>query len=213
MAYSTVMAAALTGATVRQLYHWRRQTASGAVLVPEISYQRPVLYSFRDVVALRTCVYLRKDASLQKIRTAIDNLRYLGEADHLSSYTLVAEGDSIVLIESNRAVDLVKNPGQQVIAEMSDVLRPFINRRDIEIPALFNPRKNITVDPDVRSGYPMIAGTRVPYDSVAGLVADGVLPSVVSSFYPSVSAEAAEDAWDFSKYVDTWRLNPPGVAS
>ncbi|GAA3444287.1 hypothetical protein [Planomonospora venezuelensis] len=88
MTYDPKLAAALSGATLRQLAHWRKPSASrGAVLVPEISATRPVLYSFRDVVALRTCVKLRNDASLQKIRRALDTLRDdLKERDHLSSH-------------------------------------------------------------------------------------------------------------------------------
>lgn len=56
MSYPPYLAAALSGATVHQLSQWRRETASGAVLIPEVSRQRPIPYSFRDVVALRTCV-------------------------------------------------------------------------------------------------------------------------------------------------------------
>ncbi len=206
MAYSSVMTAALSGATLRQLGHWRRETTAGAVLIPELSTARPVLYSFRDVLAARACAYLRKDASLQKIRTAIGNLRKLGETEHLSSYTLVADDSgSIVLIEERRAVDLVKRPGQHVIAEMSDILRPFITRGDVEIPSLLQPRRHVSVDPRIRSGFPIISGTRVPYDSVASLVADGVPTKSIANFYPAVSAEAAADAYDFSQYVERWR--------
>ena len=205
MAYPPYMAAALSGATLRQLGHWRRETESGAVLVPEISAQRPILYSFRDVVALRTCVYLRKDSSLQKVRRAIGNLRGLGEHDHLSQYTLVSDHNSIVLVDKDTAVDLVKQPGQTVIAEMSNVLAPFINKRDIEVPALFQPRDHIVVNPEVRAGHPVIEGTRVPYETVAELVADGVAPADIETYYPAVDASAAEDAVDFAKYVNSWR--------
>jgi hypothetical protein len=45
------------------------------VLVPEISSERPILYSVRDVVALRICVQMRDEASLQKIRRALNTLR------------------------------------------------------------------------------------------------------------------------------------------
>lgn len=208
MAYPSVMVAALSGATLRQLGHWRRQTTVGAVLIPELSATRPILYSFRDVLAARACAYLRKDASLQKIRTAIGTLRRLGETEHLSSYKLVADdAGSIVLIEGSGAVDLVKRPGQRVIAEMSDILRPFVTRSDVEIPALLQPRRHVSVDPRIRSGFPIISGTRVPYDNVASLVADGVPTTSISNFYPAVSAEAAADAFDFSQYVDRWRLH------
>jgi uncharacterized protein (DUF433 family) len=211
MAYQPYLAAALSGATVRQLGHWRRGTSSsGAVLIPEVSVRRPIMYSFRDLVALRTCVYLRKDSSLQKVRRAIGNLRTMGELGHLSEYKLVSEGNSIFLVTSDSAIDLVEHPGQTVMAEMSDVLRPFLTRGDIEVPALFQLRTHIAVDPDVRSGYPVITGTRVPYENVAGLVADGIPPEDVQNYYPSVDAPAAEDALDFARYVDRWR--PAGRA-
>ncbi|MET9818235.1 hypothetical protein [Streptomyces sp. NPDC006355] len=99
MSYEPKLAAALSGATLRQLSHWRRASGpKGAVLVPEISSERPILYSYRDVVALRICVQLREEASLQKIRRALNTLREdLGEWEHLSSYKLVAGPDTIYL--------------------------------------------------------------------------------------------------------------------
>lgn len=206
MAYTPILAAALSGATLRQLSHWRRSSnSSGAVLVPEASAARPILYSFRDVVALRTCVYLRKDTSLQRIRRAIANLRSLGELDHLSEYKLVSDNDSVVLVNEESAVDLVKQPGQYVMAEMSKVLSPFVNKNDVSVPALFRPREHIAVSPDVRSGHPVIAGTRVPYEQVADLMHDGVPVESIHDYYPAVGAMAARDARDFAEYVDSWR--------
>lgn len=44
MSYEPKLAAALSGATLRQLSHWRRASGpKGAVLVPEISSDRPIL--------------------------------------------------------------------------------------------------------------------------------------------------------------------------
>lgn len=205
MSYRPYLAAALSGATVRQLSHWRRETNSGAVLIPEVSSQRPILYSFRDVVALRTCVYLRRDSSLQRVRLALGNLRSLGELEHLSEYALVSDHRSIVLVKHDEAIDLVKNPGQHVMAEMSDVLGPILNRNDVRVPPLFRPNDHIRVSPEIRFGHPVIVGTRVPYENVAALVADGVPAKSISTYYPSVDAEAAADAWEFAKYVDSWR--------
>lgn len=205
MSYPPYLAAALSGATVRQLSHWRRETVSGAVLIPEVSRQRPILYSFRDVVALRTCVYLRKDSSLQRVRQALDNLRNLGELGHLSQYTLVSDNGSIVLVKNDEAIDLVKNPGQFVMAEMSDVLGPIVNRNDVQIPPLHRPNDHVEIDPEIRLGHPVVVGTRVPYENVAGLVADGVSMSSIKDYYPSVDADAAADVWEFAEYVDRWR--------
>ncbi|MEV5413465.1 DUF433 domain-containing protein [Thermopolyspora sp. NPDC052614] len=208
MSYSPKLAAALSGATLRQLAHWRKaDTVRGAVLVPEVSATRPVLYSFRDVVALRTCVRLRNDASLQRIRRALDTLRDdLREREHLSAYRLVADGSTIYLVEPGQATDLVRRKANVVIHDMVDVLRSFY-RDGRHIPDLLHPRERVTVDPAVRGGTPVIKGTRVPYDEVAALVRDGVPADRISQFYPSVSADAARDAVDFADYVDSYE--PP----
>jgi len=202
MAYRAKMAAALSGASQRQLGTWRR--GPNPLLVPEVS-THPILYSFRDLVALRTFAYLREKVSLQKIRKALNNLRDLGELDHLSKYRLVAHGgQSVVLIgpDGDHGVDLVDWPGQQVtVVAIGDVLRSF-PLGAVEVPNLRRPRPQISVDPSVRRGKPVVAGTRISYDLVAGLLRDGVPANKVASYYPGVTAEAARDALAFADYVD-----------
>ena len=205
MAYDPRLASALSGATLAQLAYWRR--GDRRLLVPEVSQQPRVLYSFRDLVALRTFVFLREERSLQKIRRALDTLEVIGETRHLSEYKLLAQGkNSIVLLHdlNDGAVDLVERPGQQVaVIALSDVLQAFpVAASEIEVPALEKPRKRISVNPAVRSGYPVIEGTRIAYDLVAGLVRDGVPPDELKDYYPGVSAAAARDAVSFADYVD-----------
>ncbi|GAA4241074.1 hypothetical protein GCM10022254_68470 [Actinomadura meridiana] len=207
MAYSAKMAAALSGATTGQLRHWRRAADAGVVLAPEISRSPRALYSFWDVLALRTCVHLRNASSLQKIRTALGTSRNLGERDHLSSYRLVTDGRTIQFVSDEEAIDLVKKPGQrQVVIVMGDVIEPFPVRAGVVVPHLFHPRTNIEVDPAMQGGHPVIKGTRVPYDAVAELLADGVPAERIADFYPAVSVEAAREAADFAKYVDSYDL-------
>lgn len=204
MSYAPPLAAALSGATPRQLSYWRRARGGRPVLVPEVSASRPILYSFRDVVALRACVYLRESVSLQKVRRALDSLERLGEVAHLSEYRLVAEAGSIALVRGpEEAIDLVQRPGQQVVAVMADVLGAF-NAGEHRVPDLYNPRERITIDPEVRGGRPVVAGTRVPYELVAELVSDGVPAAEVSDYYPSVTEAAALDALDFARYVSSY---------
>lgn len=201
MPYSQLMAAALTGASQRQLGHWR----GTGFFLPESHPRRPFQYSFRDLVALRTFVYLRQETSLQKIRKAVGGLRAIGELDHISRYRLVAEGSSIVLVDPDgKGVDLVERPGHDTVVVMADVLGEFRKESGELVPNLRKPRRLISVDPDLRGGYPVIAGTRVPYDLVAGLVADGVPPGRVHEFYPLVSEQAAENAADFAQYVSSY---------
>lgn len=138
-----------------------------------------MLYSFRDILALRTFVRMRENASLQKIRAAIGNLRDIGEADHLAAYRLVTDrAGNIQLIAGEETVDLLKRPGQlQLIAVIGEVIEPFAVRAGVLIPHLLRPRPFVAIDPETQGGTPVIAGTRVPFDAVAGLLRDGVQPT------------------------------------
>lgn len=208
MSFPPEVAAGLSGATLRQLSYWRSRRTTEALLSPEFHkpYSR-VSYSFHDVVALRTFVYLRAhDVPLQRVRKAVRSLRDLGETAHLSQYQLVAVGRDVVWrVSGDEAVDLTRHPGHQILVQMVDVLRPFCNIRGEEVVDLIRPKPGVLVDPEIRGGYPMIEGTRVPYDVVAGLLADGLSAEDVRGFYPSVSASAAEGATEFALYVERRR--------
>ncbi len=208
MAYTPTMAAALSGATLHQLRHWRSVRAKpGPLLVPEISAAPRILYSFQDLLALRTFVRLRQDASLQKIRVAIGNLRDLGEIQHLAAYTLVSDraGNIQLVAGEDEAIDLVRNPGQrQLLVVLRDVIEPFPVRAGVVVPHLLQPRVHLSVDPETQGGIPVITGTRVPYDAVASLMRDNVPAERIAQYYPAVSAEAAGDALDFARYVDSY---------
>lgn len=207
MAYATTMAAALSGATTSQLRHWR-DDRTGPLLSPEIASAPRALYSFRDLLALRTFVHLRQHASLQKIRAAIGNLHALGESGHVAEYTLVSDSNgNVQLVTDKEAFDLGDRPGQrQLFMAMGDVIEPFPVRGGVIIPHLLRPRQRLAVDPTVLGGAPAIQGTRVPYDAVAGLMRDGIPPESVADYYPAVSAEAARDALDFAGYVDSYSV-------
>ncbi len=209
MAYPAEVAAALSGASVRQLSYWRSAGSDeGPLLKPEFHKPRArVSYSFRDVLALRTFVYLRAhDVSLQRVRKAVKQLRAFGETEHLSAYTLVAVGRDVAWRRSgDEVIALTGQPGQGVIAAMADIVGAFEGSHGRRVVPLFEPAPGIRVDPEVRGGYPVVDGTRVPFDLVAGLLADGMTESELKAFYPSVSARAARSALTFARYVASHR--------
>lgn len=174
--------------------------------MPEHRDGRRWLYSFRDLLALRTVVFLREERSLQKIRQAIQTLDDIGDKEHLSAYVLVPTDDgSIGWIDRDQSsfVDLVKKPGSlREPVVMEQVFGPFRDKDGLLVRPLYEPFPMIRVSPDVRGGYPVIKGTRVPYNAVSGLVQDGVPPRKVRQFYPSVSASGARDAEKFADYVE-----------
>jgi uncharacterized protein (DUF433 family) len=207
MAFPTSLAAALSGASVRRLRYWARPQGRRAPLLrPEFGSTRPARYSFRDLLALRAFVYLREDeeASLQRIRKALDTLTRLGDGRHPAGYRLTAAGRAILWVpEQGDPVDVVVSPGQQAWTFVGeDVLGPFRDRRGEEVVALREPYEQISVDPEVLGGYPVIKGTRVPYDIVAGLVKDGLPSACVGLLYPGVDERGARAAVRFASYVD-----------
>ncbi|MHA6764430.1 DUF433 domain-containing protein [Streptacidiphilus sp. PAMC 29251] len=205
MAYSTQMAAALSGATTGQIRSWRTDRGKGHFLAPELSSRPRAIYSFRDVLALRAFAKLRQDFSLQALRAAVDNLRQLGELDHLSAYRLVSDGKSIALCgDDEHATDLLRQPGQRVIATLADIFEPFAPRAGVVVPHLLRPYEHVSVDPETQGGQPVIHGTRVPSDEIAALIRDGVPPERIADYYPSVTAAAARDAQSFAAYVDSY---------
>jgi uncharacterized protein (DUF433 family)/DNA-binding transcriptional MerR regulator len=195
------LTAVLSGATPSQLQRWR----STDLLRPEVQARPKVLYSFRDVVALRTFVRLRADVPLQRIRKALTGLKTLDLTDHPSRYQLHTDGDSVFFVEDDHAVDLVRRPGQQVLLSLADVFAAFTTRQGREVADFRHPRPLLEVRETKVGGWPTIKHTRVGFDSVAKLVLGGVAPEDVSRFYSAVSAAAAREAVDYYEEVQGMR--------
>jgi uncharacterized protein (DUF433 family) len=173
--------------------------------VPEGKRSGRFLYSWADVVALRSIVYVRSEKSLPRIRRAVETLRQL-EADdwtHLARYTLISTAKTILVrTPDGQLLDVGQRPGT-VLEEvlMRDVLEPFETRTGRVVPALKRPRPHITVDPTVLGGYPVLAGTRVPFDTIAALAREELEPEEITAIYPSARPEGIRDATDFAAQV------------
>lgn len=198
MSFPVDLAATLTGATVGQLNYWRRT----GVLDAEASEGRDVLYSFRDLAALRTVVWLRQTTSLQRVRRAFESMARYDLTEHPSQYKLIVTGQSIAVERGEEIIDLVAHPGQEVIADLADVFEAFVTPKGRQVPNFLRPRPSLEVRQTRLGGWPTVAGTRVGYDVVAALAADGSVPlEQVSYYFPDVSADAARDALSFADQV------------
>ena len=197
--FPTNLTSVLTGASAGQLRHWNRT----GLLVPEVATGSRLLYSFRDVVALRTVVRLRTETSLQKVRLAFATMPALDFTEHPSRYRFGTNGRTIALADDKgNIVDLVANPGQYEIFSLADVFEPFQTKRGATVVDFLHPRKRLEVRAGRMGGWPTIINTRVPYDTIADLVTGGdVALDEVSYYYPGVDAEAAGDAVDFHASV------------
>ena len=194
MAYDTYMASYLSGATVDQLRHWARKK----ILVPEVNDHRPLLYSFRDIVALRAVAKLRAFTSLQRISKALKTLKDQDFTDHLSAYRFGFDGRSIKLWTDDELLDIDKNPGQFEMYTFEDIYKPFENFNHRLVPALLEPSPGITVNPSIMGGTPTVNGTRTSFDNA--------LTARISTqvWYPGPS---------FSINTGLTQINPSGVST
>lgn len=201
--YTSRLTAALSGATVRQLAYWRRDTGRGPLLFPEYGTSPRALYSFRDVVALRICVRLRKETSLQRVRRSVAHLQEVSPETHLSSHNLKSAGRTIVwLTDDGDYIDTVEQPGHPGIkVVMEEVFRSFTTSDGRTVPDLHAPAQGLSIDDEVRGGYPVLEGTRIPYDTVASLSRDGLTDADIIDLYPSVTAEGVHGAVEFAELV------------
>lgn len=199
MAYPLELTALLTGATVNQLRRWSRK----GILVPEVNSRNPMVYSFRDVVALRAVAALRAKMPLQSIHKALSTLSDFEMTEHPSEYKFATDGKSIKVWTDDGFLDLVKRPGQYEFKTLEDIYRPFTNLQGRRVPDLERPKPHVSINPRRLSGWPTVSGTRIGFDSIADLLADGdISPAEIRDYYPSVSAEAVADVIEFQRDLE-----------
>ena len=112
-------------------------------------------------------------------------------------------GRTIVwLTEEGDYLDTVEHPGQPGIpVVMEEVFRSFTTADGRHVPDLHTPAKGLSIDDEVRGGYPVVAGTRIPYDTVASLAADGLGDADIIDLYPSVSSAGIHGAIELAGLV------------
>lgn len=114
--YSTKLTAALTGATPGQPCYWRhRGHGRQPLLWPTYGTGPRAMYSYEDLVALRMCVRLRRETSLQKVRRAVETLRGVAPETHLSAHKMKSAGRTIVWL--TEGVDVQVRCLRQVIRD------------------------------------------------------------------------------------------------
>ncbi len=204
--YDTRMTSVLTGATVAQLRFWRKPGPTGSLLAPAGSEPgHRAAYSFEDLVALRMFVRLRQRTSLQRVRRAVAHLRDAHPDTHLSAHRLKADphGRTIVwLSPDGDYVDVVEKPGQPGFPViMEEVFREFTTDDGRRVPDLTEPAKGLVIDEGVRGGYPVLAGTRLPFDAVASLAADGLADEEIAALYPTATPAGIAGAKELAALV------------
>jgi len=206
-AYPADRAAALSGVPRSTIHWWARE----GILVPSVSATKRRLWSFADLMGLRTIYWLRRGkttesgvdipaTSMGAVRAALASLADLDiPLWHGDRPTVLVNGNGHVYLETPGGMQTVQ--GQIASGELLDLIAPFSSNEGTRGPDLHHPRAQLRIVPGKLSGSPHIVGTRVETRAIAALINDGCNAAQVGELYPYLSADQIEEALDLERQL------------
>ena len=203
--YEGPRASALSGVPLSTVYLWARD----GLVKPSVSRTRVKLWSYADLMALRTVYWLRHPkhghegeiaaSSMGRVREALTELERQG-IDIWDDNR--GEPDSPIRVDSSGKIWVVFDgvteapDGQRALPGIRDLLGPFDCDEQLG-PSLISPRPNLRIIPGKVSGEPHLAGSRITTQVAAALYEDIRNIERVSELYPGFDACAFEEAIEF----------------
>jgi uncharacterized protein (DUF433 family) len=202
-AYTADRASALSGVPKSTLHYWARTE----VLVPSISPERIKLWSYPDLMGLRTIYWLRQGktaddgvtvsaTSMKAVRRALDELKQLDLElwmEERGPAVAVSRTGEVFLTLDGQVSNLA---GQSPLdADWLDLIAPF-DTGDGRGPNLYAPRPSLRIVPGKLSGSPHILKTRIETVALAALEERGLPHSKIAALYPVAPPAAIQDALD-----------------
>jgi uncharacterized protein (DUF433 family) len=206
-AYEADRAAGLSGVPKSTVHYWARE----GILVPSISAERIKLWSYSDLMALRTIHWLRHiksggsgsdipAATMPAVRKALHTLAELDLAlwteDHGPTVAVDAGGAVVILAEDGP----LHPGGQRVITDALDLTGPF-DVGTARGPDLHSPRPLLRIVPGKLAGAPHVLGTRIESEALAGIAARGFTNDEIAALYPEIAVDAVSDALDLESSI------------
>jgi len=209
-AYTAERTAALAGVPWSTVHFWARE----GIVVPSISPVRVKLWSYTDLLALRTVHWLRHDkvtrdgtpipgTSMRKVKAALKQLRKLDadlfDSQHRSAICVDPSGEVLLAPEQHPAQWL---NGQLVFDGAIDVVAPFQSAESVVGPDLVAPRPWVRIHPQRLSGATHVLGTRIETEALFRLQQRGFDEDRVVWLYPEIRPEALDDAIRLEQQLD-----------
>lgn len=211
--YPADRAAALSGVPKSTMYEWARKE----VLVPSVSRVEIKLWSYSDLMGLRTIQWLRHEkkrspggeipaTSMPKVRRALDALAELDVALWTEE-----EGPSVAVDRSGeiyidaRGTALTYEGQSPLDAELLDLIRPF-SIGDAAGPDLRAPRPKLRIVPGKLSGAPHVQRTRVETQALAAL-SRRLSSDRIYALYPGLDHDAVDEALDLEWQLESSLAN------
>jgi uncharacterized protein (DUF433 family) len=207
-AYPADRAAALAGVPKSTLHYW----AGHDILVPSVSAEKIKLWSYADLMGLRTIEWLRSrktsaaghdvpPTAMPAIKKALRTLRTLD----LSLWTAEQKGPTVLVDAAGKVV--VRDPEtgatvrpmrggalQTVAAEVLDLMQPFEIDGRRRGPDLRQPRPLLRIVPGKLAGAPHIQSTRLETQAVHALVRRGFAVEDIAGMYPFTDLPSIREA-------------------
>jgi uncharacterized protein (DUF433 family) len=189
-AYTKAQAARLAHASERQISYW----ANTGIIVPSILHDRTTrphvyLYSFEDVVGLRTLSILRNHyhLSLQPLRKAGEEIRKLaGKPGSELRFWIrgkelfCSDPDSgLVVSAAGTKQSTAKIELEEIASQVNQAVQRLIKRNPADVGSV---ERNRTI----QHNQPVFKGTRVPVYSVTNLLEAGYSTQAILEAFPSL---------------------------
>jgi uncharacterized protein (DUF433 family) len=187
LAFSEDQVSALTGLSKRQLRYWDSEKK---FFSPEYMIAGRRVYSFRDLVGLRTIAPIRKRVSLQQLRKIDEELHKHHETPWASLKFYLFGKELLYRIPEGGEIVSASKPGQRPLFETisleavrSTTIRdlPKFQERSASELGKVQRRKN------VMHGSAVIAGTRIPTALIWRYVQAGFSPEKIVSGFPRLT--------------------------
>jgi uncharacterized protein (DUF433 family) len=209
-AYPAERAAALSGVPLSTVHYWARNQ----ILVPSVSPTKVKMWSYTDLMGLRTIYWLRQRkvttegaqvpaTAMPAVRRALSHLRELDLElwTEESGPTVRVDGGGQIYIESAPG-EVETDQGERPLdAEWLNLIEPFATR-STQGPDLLRPREHLRIVPGKLSGSPHIAHTRLETVTVAALRLRGFQQDKLERLYPKIEPIGLVEAVDLERQLD-----------
>jgi uncharacterized protein (DUF433 family) len=204
-AFSAEQVERLTGLTRARLASWDR-TSFFAPSYADDSRRFPYsrIYSFRDIVGLRTLCRLRNEhhVSLQHLRKVAEKLSHLA-SDLWSSQVLYVWDKKVIFDETGtgRLREVVSGQYvnglalEEVISDMRHAVEQLRRRREDQI-------GEITRSRFINHNAAVIAGTRIPVSAIRDFAEAGYTAQQIIEEYPDLTKRDVAAALNYKENAD-----------
>lgn len=202
-AYTADRAAALSGVPRSTVHYWAR----AGIVSPSVSPERVKLWSYADLLALRTVYWLRRrktvdlgddipPSTMPAVRRALAELARLELSfAHEGRPTLFVTPEGVIVLQPP-AGPARQLGGQTFLPGALDLIAPFSTLEKTRGVDLVRPGPSIRIVPLKLGGAPHVMGTRIDTEGLAALEHRGFDIPRILKLYPDLSADQVRDALD-----------------